>query len=172
MMDRRAFTLIELLVVVGILILLLSLLVGGASSSSKKARTQKAFAEVQSLWQAVNQYKADVGRFPKTIDYDCLGPLNRYKVFGSGLAAEPPIFGPYVDFKNNQVDTADGKIKLFDPWGKPYEYRKPGNPSGLAAGSRPYNTVDVGFPIVFSRGPNGNIDSSASSDGDDIGSWQ
>lgn len=73
-----------------------------------KSETKVAQAQIDSLEKALHQYRLDMGRYPST---------------EMGLAAlmtkpanEPKWNGPYM-----------AKAIPPDPWGKPYNYKSPGD---------------------------------------------
>ncbi|MBN2143173.1 MAG: type II secretion system protein GspG [Candidatus Aureabacteria bacterium] len=174
-MKKQAFTLIELLVVIGILIVLMALISGGGVLAMKKSKIQKAQTEIMNVLSAVNMYRSDIGIMPKDATLDRLGKsLSKSMIFG--VTDYSTIFGPYFEFKeNNSRDTGSNSNKeLIDPWGNPYHYFYPAQlnktpaPAGLpATGTSSYKTLDNGFPIVFSNGPDGNMYTD-----DDIGTWK
>lgn len=102
------FTLLELLVVLGILALLAAVAGPSVLRYMGKARTETAKAQIASISTAIELYALDMGVAPST-------------EFGLGALMTAPQGatrwrGPYL--KN-----ATG---LVDPWGRPYNYRSPG----------------------------------------------
>jgi len=104
--SERGFTLIELLIVMIILSLLAALVAPKmfqkiGSSKQKAAKTQIAL-----LGGALDQFRLDIGRYPTTEE---------------GLESLR---------KSPRLDHWDGpylpKDIPFDPWGKPYVYKAPG----------------------------------------------
>ena len=105
--NQRGFSLIELLVVI-IILGLIAGLVGprlfGRVGQSKQAAAR---AQIELFGAALDQYRLDIGAYP---------------VAGAGLQAlvqNPNLAswnGPYL--KKPQVP--------LDPWGRPYEYKYPG----------------------------------------------
>lgn len=109
--DCQGMTLLEILVVMVILGLLATLgsiqLIGYLG----RARSDTARLQIQELMTALDLYRLDVGRLPST---------------GEGLQALVVVpagannwRGPYLRSKNN----------LADPWGKPFQYKSPGDRS-------------------------------------------
>lgn len=107
--DREAagFTLLELLVVMVIIGLLAAYVGPRYFSQIGKSEVKAAKAQLDALEKALDAYRIDVGKYPTT---------------EQGLAAldarpnnEPKWQGPYLK-----------KAVPLDPWGKPYQYRSPG----------------------------------------------
>jgi general secretion pathway protein G len=105
---EAGFTLVELLVVLVILVLLAGLVAPRVIGYLGSSRLKAAKVQIQSLSTALELYKVDTGRYPST---------------GEGLkalTAAPPGLpswnGPYLT--KTEVPS--------DPWGRPYNYRSPG----------------------------------------------
>jgi general secretion pathway protein G len=94
--SNRGFTLLELLVVIVIIGLLAGYVAPRYFSQVGKSETQVARAQIDSLEKALDQYRLDNRRYPTNEE---------------GLAA----IGPYLK-----------KSVPNDPWGRPYQYRTPG----------------------------------------------
>jgi general secretion pathway protein G len=101
------FTLLELLVVMVIIGLLASIVAPQYFSQIGKSNAKVARAQIEAFGQALDQYRLDAGHYPTT---------------EQGLASlraaptnVPQWRGPYLkrDIPN-------------DPWGKPYQFRSPG----------------------------------------------
>jgi general secretion pathway protein G len=104
---QRGFTLLELLVVMVIIGLLASIVAPQYFSQIGKSNTKVARAQIESLSQALDQYRLDVGRYPST-----------EQGLGSLRVAPQNVTqwrGPYLkrDVPN-------------DPWGNAYQYKAPG----------------------------------------------
>lgn len=104
---HRGFTLLELLVVMVIIGLLAAYVGPKYFSQIGKSEIKITKAQIDALEQALDAYRLDVGRYPST---------------EQGLAAleakpsnEAKWQGPYLK-----------KAVPLDPWGKPYQYRAPG----------------------------------------------
>lgn len=104
---QTGFTLLELLVVMVIIGLLVGYVGPKYFSQIGKSEVKTARAQINALEQALDQYRLDTGRYPGTEE---------------GLAAlftkpssEARWDGPYLK-----------KAVPSDPWGKPYQYKSPG----------------------------------------------
>jgi general secretion pathway protein G len=104
---RRGFTLLELLVVMVIIGLLAAYVGPKYFAQIGKSEVKITRAQIDALEKALDAYRLDVGRYPST---------------EQGLAAletkpanEAKWAGPYLK-----------KAVPLDPWGKPYQYRSPG----------------------------------------------
>lgn len=101
------FTLLELLVVMVIIGLLVGYVGPKYFAQVGKSEVKSARAQINALEKALDQYRLDTGRYPTT---------------EQGLAAlsakpsgENRWDGPYLK-----------KAVPVDPWGKPYQYKSPG----------------------------------------------
>ncbi len=100
------FTLLEMLVVIAIIGLLMAIVGPQVLNQLAKAKTHTAKIQIVSTESALDEFQADVGRYPSQTE---------------GLAAltvAPPSAsgwnGPY------------SKAIPLDPWGHPYHYQNPG----------------------------------------------
>lgn len=103
----RGFTLLELLVVMVIIGLLAGYVAPKYFSQIGKSEIKAARAQIDALEKALDQYRLDTGRYPTT--EQGLGALV------ARPSEEPKWQGPYL-----RRDVPE------DPWGKPYQYRIPG----------------------------------------------
>lgn len=131
----RGFTLLELLVVLVILGLLAGYVAPRYFSQVGKSEIKTARAQIDALEKALDQYRLDTGRYPSV--EQGLNALNQKP------ADEARWQGPYLK-----------KAVPLDPWGKPYQYRYPGERS----------EVDL-----FSLGPDGQP--GGEGEAADIGNW-
>ncbi|MBA3050239.1 MAG: type II secretion system major pseudopilin GspG [Alphaproteobacteria bacterium] len=134
---REGFTLVELMVVIVIIGLLATVVAINVLPSQDRAMTTKAKADIATLEQAIETYRLDNLDFPADLQALVAAP--------AGLAdAERYRPGGYV------------RRLPEDPWGEPYQYRRPGAHGG------PFD--------VFSYG----ADRKEGGEGDDadLGNWQ
>jgi general secretion pathway protein G len=142
---RSAFTLMELLLVTGILAVLAAFAIPNLMSSGTKAKNNIAKAAVKGnggIAKGLDQYKWDMGVYPSTDE----GLAALYKK--KGEADDDRYNGPYMNGAYEE---------MLDPWGKPYEYRSPGD-------------VNEESYDLWSRGEDGK-DDGGKSGSDDIKNW-
>lgn len=132
---ESGFTLLELLVVIVIIGLLAGYVAPRYFAQVGKSEIKVAQAQIDGLGKALDQYRLDVGHYPAT---------------EQGLAAlmarpanEAKWDGPYLK-----------KAVPPDPWGKPYNYRFPG---------------EHGDYDIFSYGKDGQP--GGSGENADLGNW-
>ena len=104
---ERGFTLIELLVVVVIIGLLAGLVAPRYFGQVGKSEVNVARAQIDALGKALDQYRLDVGAYPTT-DQGLQALVNQ----PDGVDHWQ---GPYLQ-----------KLVPYDPWGRPYLYKAPG----------------------------------------------
>jgi general secretion pathway protein G len=104
---QSGFTLLELLVVLVILGLLAGYVAPKYFAQIGKSEVKTAKAQIDGLEKALDQYRIDTGHYPTT--EQGLAALN------TKPADEAHWDGPYLK-----------KAVPNDPWGKPYQYRMPG----------------------------------------------
>ena len=105
--SSRGFTLLELLVVMVIIGLLASYVGPKYFGQIGKSEIKTALAQIDSFGKALDQYRLDTGHYPATEP-----GLNALVV---RPANEPKWEGPYLT-----------KSVPPDPWGRPYQYKSPG----------------------------------------------
>ena len=134
----KGFTLIEILVVVVILGILAAIVVPRVMERPGEARVTRAKQDIQGIITALNIYRLDNFNYPSSEQ-----GLQALTVKPSGDPDAPNWKGPYLD----------GIPK--DPWGKPYQYQRPGQ----------HGDIDV-----FTYG----ADAKAGGEGEaaDIGNWE
>ena len=103
------FTLVELLVVLAILGMLAALVGPQVLNQLGGAKSKSATIQIRDFEQALELYKLDVGRFPRS--GEGLEALVRQPSGAKGWN------GPYL--KKDELP--------MDPWGNPYEYRVSGS---------------------------------------------
>ena len=100
------FTLLEMLVVIAIIGLLMAIVGPQDLAQLNKAKTHAAKIQIVSTESALDEFQADVGRYPTQAEGL------------TALTAAPPGVigwnGPY------------SKAVPPDPWGQPYHYQNPG----------------------------------------------
>jgi len=101
------FTLLELLVVIVIIGLLAGYVAPRYFGQIGKSEVNAARAQIDALEKALDQYRLDVGRYPSG-EQGLTALLER-------PSEEPKWNGPYLR-----------KSVPNDPWGRPYQYRQPG----------------------------------------------
>ncbi len=104
---QRGFTLLELLVVMVIIGLLAGYVGPKYFAQIGKSEVKTARAQIDALGKALDQYRLDAGHYPST--EQGLAALN------VAPAGESRWGGPYLQ-----------KAVPDDPWGKPYQYKSPG----------------------------------------------
>jgi general secretion pathway protein G len=100
--------LLELLVVMVIIGLLAGFVAPRYFAQVGKSQAKVAKAQINSLEQALDQFRLDVGRYPTT--EEGLMAINAAPPSAEGWA------GPYLK-----------KAVPADPWGRPYVYEQPGH---------------------------------------------
>lgn len=106
--SQRGFTLIELLVVLAILGMLAALVGPQVLNQLGGAKSKSAGIQIRDFEQALELYKLDVGRFPRTNE--------GLEALVSQPGGAKGWNGPYL--KKDEVPE--------DPWGNEYVYRSPG----------------------------------------------
>ncbi len=115
MKKKRGFTLIELLVVLSIISLIVGLIFPAIKKVKDQARKARGSAMIEAIGMALHAYRADWGIFGPTESeinadgtlYDML-TTNKYN-------------GPYMEFRDKDLDTNGSDKRVADPWGGIYE---------------------------------------------------
>jgi len=110
---NKGFTLLELLVVIVIIGMLAAFVAPKYFGQISKSQTQVAAAQIESLGQALDQFRIDTGHYPTHDE----GLAALYAP--PGTASEPKWNGPYLK-----------KPVPPDPWGNPYVYNIPSTIQG------------------------------------------
>ena len=103
----RGFTLLELLVVLVIIGLLAGYVAPRYFSQVGRSEVKVTQAQINAFEKALDTYRLDVGRYPST--------EQGLAVLVARPQSEPKWNGPYLQ-----------KTVPPDPWGKPYQYKSPG----------------------------------------------
>jgi len=108
--SQRGITLIELLVVLSILALLSALIVVNVLPERDRAASRKAKIDIGSIENALDQYRLDMFVYPTTEQ-------------GLEALVTAPAGDPHADQYR-----PGGYLRAVpvDPWGRPYQFRQPG----------------------------------------------
>jgi general secretion pathway protein G len=107
--SQEGFTLVELLVVLAILGLLAAIAAPQVMRQLGGAKTEAAEIQLEKLGGVLDLYRLEVGAYPSSAE----GLTSLVERPGVSV---PSWNGPYL--KNREA--------LTDPWGRPYQYRAPG----------------------------------------------
>ena len=105
---ERGFTLLELLVVLAILGMLAAIAAPRVLGYLGSARSDSAKIQMKNIATALDLYRLEVGRYPSQSD--------GLKALVENTTGSAAWNGPYLKRKD----------AIIDPWGKPYQYRIPG----------------------------------------------
>ena len=109
---RSAFTLVELLTVIAIIGMLAGLVLGLSGYANRKAARSKAFAEMEKLENALEEFRVQNGSYPD-------GQPNPT----APTSMTNPVF--FASFSNALPGDFDfSEIHQTDPWGNAYIYQK------------------------------------------------
>lgn len=106
--SERGVTLIEMLVVITIIGLIAGLVTVNVIRQGESAKRTTARAQISSFMNALGIYKLDTGVYPPT--------AQGLQALREKLGEMPNWAGPYLP-----------KDVPLDPWGRPYEYKYPGD---------------------------------------------
>jgi len=145
---QAAFTLIEMMVVITIIIILAGLVVGGMEYANQRSATEKAKTQIALLSKGIEEYKLDMGAYPRTDDNTAIaGDVSEQlynALFKDGYDYTSPTTPPAnwtkamkiylseLDPRNTKqgwvttttTATPAASLKILDPWGNNYRYRK------------------------------------------------
>lgn len=146
-----AFTLIEVLAAITIIIILASIVIGGLEYANQRQDSEKARVQIALLSKGIEEYKMDMGVYPGTDDNTAIaGDVSEQlyqALFKDGYDYTSPTTPPspwtkatkiyltQLDPRNNKqgwvpkttASTPGTNIKIRDPWGNGYRYRKGSN---------------------------------------------
>lgn len=102
---RQGFTLIELMVVIAIILVLMGLVIGISGAAQRGAAEARARSEIGQIVLAVEQFRADRGRYPNNLRDDFFEWYNER-------------------FPNTVFEMTDlnANGRMVDPWGNEYSY--------------------------------------------------
>jgi prepilin-type N-terminal cleavage/methylation domain-containing protein len=148
---KSAFTLIELMAVITIIVILAGIVVSGLGYMQDKQARSQAQVQIQLLSKAIEDYKLDMGSYPG-LDTDTIvsGDVSEqlYKALfkdGYDYTSQTPapanwtnatrIYLTDLDPRSSKqgwvikttVATPPDNLKITDPWGNNYHYRKGAN---------------------------------------------
>jgi len=106
--SERGVTLIEMLVVITIIGLIAGLVTVNVIRQGESAKRTAARAQISSFMNALGIYKLDTGAYPAT--------TQGLQALREKPGEMPNWAGPYLP-----------KDVPLDPWGRPYEYKYPGD---------------------------------------------
>ena len=118
---ENGFTLVELLVVLAILGLLIGLVGPAMMRQLGSAKHRIASQSVERIASILDLYRLDVGSYPTT---------------QQGLAALNSVPAGVAGWNGPYTKDASG---IQDPWGRPFEYRAPGQ-----RGGQPFEITSLG----------------------------
>jgi type II secretion system protein G len=148
---KAAFTLIELMVVITIIVILAGLVVGGMEYANQRSAAEKAKTQIALLSKGIEEYKLDMGTYPGTDDntaaagdvseqlyitlfkdgYDYTNPgtppTNWTKAMKIYLNELDPRSTKQGWVTTTTATTPTASLKILDPWGNNYRYRKGNN---------------------------------------------
>ena len=130
---QHGFTLIELLVVITVIAILAGLVLQAAGYAQKKGARSRAEAEIAALSAALENYKSDIGDYPKLTNgkssgTDTPGTGQLYILRGALAPASGKV---YFEFNkgmgNSTTYSKETNQPILDPFGEGYGYMYPGN---------------------------------------------
>jgi prepilin-type N-terminal cleavage/methylation domain-containing protein len=127
------FTLIELLVVIAVIAILAGLVLQTAGYAQKKAARSRAEAEIAALSAALENYKSDIGDYPKLTNGSSSGSntpgTSQLYILRGALA--PTSGKVYFEFTKGMGGSPSYSTStnqpILDPFGEGYGYIYPGS---------------------------------------------
>ena len=162
--SRTGFTMIELLTVITVIMILAALVLGAAAYVSRKADEGRCQARMQTIKNALEEYKLDYGKYPQGTETTITGETTYntlFKVLFSKPIVPPPTGGrPSGETRPYLSDTnfLNSSLQLVDPWGNYFRYKAPG-------------THNKTMYDLWPFGPNSVDDSGNATTSDDINNW-
>ncbi|MBU4305957.1 MAG: type II secretion system protein GspG [Candidatus Omnitrophica bacterium] len=144
------FTLVELMVVVAIITILMGFIISGSAAAKRSAKIYQAKTLIASLETAIAVYQVDFGTYPESGNQNLVNSLADAATYGG----DPNWHGPYMSFKENDLDGTIPNADIVDPWRNAYHYD--------------FNEDNIPQYKIWSNGPDGGDDSG---NADDIKSW-
>lgn len=146
---RPGFTLVELLTVITIIVLLAGIVVAGYGFVTDRQNTAKAKVQIELLAKAIQEYQSELGSYPgleantaaagdvseqlfEALFYDGYDYLKQQQPPANWTRATR-IYVPDLDPSVTNQGWISARItngiiprqlKILDPWGNPYRYRK------------------------------------------------
>jgi len=102
--SRAGFTLVELMAVIVVMAILGSIVLGIAGYAGRRAAESKAHAELQSIRNAMEEYRLHFGRYPDQIFETSANWSN------------------WLGTVNHPLTNQLNEMNWLDPWGNAYQY--------------------------------------------------
>lgn len=124
---RPGFTLIEIITVIAIIMALAAMTIGGLSFASKKAELERTRIFIGTVSQALEQYRADTGEFPrgdggtestKEVYAALYGDFDGDGEPDDGMEVYLSSLDPKLKGKSSNVRQAGDGYVLVDAWGE------------------------------------------------------
>lgn len=150
---KTGFTMVELLAVITIIMILAGLVLGAAAWAGRKADIGRCLARMQTIKNALEEYKFDYGKYPQL---SSAGAVPYAPLFSTPLNSGRPSGEkrPYI----SETNFLNSSSQFSDPWGNYFRYQAPG-------------VHNKSMYDLWSFGPNGKDDSASTTGSDDINNW-